>query len=131
MNGEPPAGTEGIEGVGEAELRQAVERLSDGDGLEQAERVVATVLPELRVLLAEALGSGGWFGEPHQAETLRVATIPDPDERLEVLRNLLEEETNIGMMVGVAVGWALRTELDEGHESVEGEARGSGPKRKE
>ena len=131
MNGEPAAGTEGIEGIGEAELRQAVERLSDGNGLEQAERVVATVLPELRVLLAEALGSGGWFGQPHQSETLRVATIPDPDERLEVLRNLLEEETNIGMMVGVAVGWALRTELGEGHESDEGEARRSGSERKE
>ena len=95
------------------ELRAAVERLAAGDGLAEAEQMVSTALPELRVLLAEALGTGGWFGEPHQSETLRVATIPDPDERLEALRNLLEEETNIGMMVGVAVGWALRAEIDD------------------
>jgi len=107
--------------VDEQALREAVERLSEGDGLEQAERVVATVLPELRVLLAEALGSGGWFGQPHQSETLRVATIPDPDERLEALRNLLEEETNIGMLVGVAVGWALRTEIGDPGDPNEGE----------
>ena len=94
------------------ELRAAVERLAAGDRLAEAEQMVSTALPELRVLLAEALGTGGWFGEPHQSETLRVATIPDPDERLEALRNLLEEETNIGMMVGVAVGWALRAEID-------------------
>lgn len=94
------------------ELRAAVERLGSGDRLVEAEQMVSTALPELRVLLAEALGTGGWFGEPHQSETLRVATIPDPDERLEALRNLLEEETNIGMMVGVAVGWALRAEID-------------------
>ena len=95
------------------ELRAAVERLAAGDRLAEAEQMVSTALPELRVLLAEALGTGGWFGEPHQSETLRVATIPDPDERLEALRNLLEEETNIGMMVGVAVGWALRAEIDD------------------
>ena len=95
------------------ELKAAVERLAAGDRLVEAEQMVATALPELRVLLAEALGTGGWFGEPHQSETLRVATIPDPDERLEALRNLLEEETNIGMMVGVAVGWALRAEIDD------------------
>ncbi len=94
------------------ELREALERITSGEALARAEQVVATVLPELRVVLAEALASGGWFGQPHQSETLRVATMPDPDERLEALRNLLEEETNIGMMVGVAVGWALRAEID-------------------
>lgn len=106
-------------GVGEAELREALERVGSGDALPRAEQVVAAVLPELRVVLAEALSTGGWFGQPHQSETLRVATLPDPDERLEALRNLLEEETNIGMMVGVAVGWALRAEID-------GESAGSG-----
>ena len=105
-------GTSGSPQLDGDELRAAVERLGSGDRLIEAEQMVSTALPELRVLLAEALGTGGWFGEPHQSETLRVATIPDPDERLEALRNLLEEETNIGMMVGVAVGWALRAEVD-------------------
>ncbi|MFZ9668692.1 MAG: hypothetical protein ACO3CR_02435 [Solirubrobacterales bacterium] len=104
------------------ELRAAVERLGSGDRLVEAEQMVSTALPELRVLLAEALGTGGWFGEPHQSETLRVATIPDPDERLEALRNLLEEETNIGMMVGVAVGWALRAEVDGPADDASGTA---------
>lgn len=96
------------------ELRAAVERVRSGDGLAEAERVIATVAPELRTLLAEALDSGGWFGEPHEAETLKVATIPDDQARLEALRALLTEETNIGMLVGVAVGWALRAEMVEG-----------------
>ena len=120
MTGGDPSGPDGSRPqLDEAELSEAVERLSGSDGLEQAERVVATVMPELRLLLAEALGSGGWFGQPHQSETLRVATIPDPDERLIALRNLLEEETNIGMLVGVAVGWALRTEMGNPEEGEE------------
>lgn len=94
-------------------LRAAVERVREGDRLAEAERVIASVAPELRTLLAEALDSGGWFGEPHEAETLKVATMPDEQARLEALRSLLTEETNIGMLVGVAVGWALRAELIE------------------
>lgn len=134
MNGEgegipdPPAPPGEI--PGDEELREALARITSGEALSRAEQVVATVLPELRVVLAEALASGGWFGQPHQSETLRVATMPDPDERLEALRNLLEEETNIGMMVGVAVGWALRAEIDgatgSGTETV-GEARDEPP----
>lgn len=125
---DPPASPG--ETPGDEELREALERINSGEALARAEQVVATVLPELRVVLAEALANGGWFGQPHQSETLRVATMPDPDERLEALRNLLEEETNIGMMVGVAVGWALRAEIDvaagSGPEAV-GEARDEPP----
>lgn len=100
---------------GEAEqLKAAIERIRTGDALADAERVIASVAPELRTLLAEALDSGGWFGEPHEAETLKVATMPDEQARIEAVRALLAEETNIGMLVGVAVGWALRAELVEG-----------------
>jgi hypothetical protein len=35
----------------------------------------------------------------------------DPDERLAAVRALLAEEARMGMMVGVAVGWALKEEL--------------------
>jgi len=96
----------------EDRLAAAIQRLSEGEGLSEAEQTIARVAPELRVALAEALASGGWFGQSHDAETLKVATIPDDDRRLEAVRALLTEETNIGMMVGVAVGWALRAELD-------------------
>ena len=54
---------------------------------------------------------GGWFGDAHDAQVLKAATTPDPDERIVAVRTLLAEETRIGMMVGVAVGWELRNEL--------------------
>lgn len=96
----------------EAELRAAVERLSDPERFREAEALVATAAPALQTVLVTALGSGGWFGESHQAETLKAATIPDEDRRLTAVRSLLTEETHLGMMVGVAVGWALRRELE-------------------
>jgi hypothetical protein len=105
--------TEGLESASDDLLRAAIERIRSGESLAEAERAIASVAPELRTLLAEALDSGGWFGEPHEAETLKVATMPDEQARIEALRSLLTEETNIGMLVGVAVGWALRAELIE------------------
>lgn len=97
----------------EEELKAAVERLSDPDAFADAERVVAVVAPDLQGVLVTALGSGGWFGESHQSETLKAATMPDEDMRLTAIRSLLSQETHMGMMVGVAVGWALRAELAE------------------
>ena len=104
----------------EEELKRAVERLSDPDSFAEAEQVVATVAPDLQGVLVSALGAGGWFGESHQSETLKAATIPDEDARLTAIRALLTEETHIGMMVGVAVGWALRAELADPPEAGAG-----------
>jgi hypothetical protein len=101
-------------GWSEEQLRVAVERLSDPEHFAEAERVVATVAPDLQGVLVAALGAGGWFGDSHLSETLKAATIPDEDARLTAIRGLLTEETHLGMMVGVAVGWALRSELDGG-----------------
>jgi hypothetical protein len=97
----------------EKELEAAIERLLDPERFSEAERVVATAAPRLQKVLAAALAEGGWFGEPHEAEALRAATVPDPDERLAAVRALLAEEARIGMMVGVAVGWALKEEISE------------------
>lgn len=105
----------------EEQLRKAVERLSDPAAFEEAETVIARVAPDLQGVLVTALGTGGWFGESLQSETLKAATMPDEEQRLEAVRTLLSEETHLGMMVGVAVGWALRTELAEKEESDEGE----------
>lgn len=96
----------------EDELAAAVERLSDRDRFLEAEAIVAAAAPSLQTVLITALGSGGWFGESHLTETLKAATIPDEEERLTAVRSLLTEETHLGMMVGVAVGWALRQELE-------------------
>lgn len=98
---------------GDRELEAAIERLLDPQRFSEAERVVARAAPQLQKVLAAALAEGGWFGEPHEAETLRAATAPDPDERITAVRSLLAEEARMGMMVGVAVGWALKEELSE------------------
>jgi hypothetical protein len=97
----------------ESEFEAAIERLLDPERFSAAERVVAQAAPQLQKVLAAALAEGGWFGEPHEAETLRVATVPDPDERILAIRALLAEEARMGMMVGVAVGWALKEEMTD------------------
>ncbi|HEU5142558.1 MAG TPA: hypothetical protein VFU04_05315 [Solirubrobacterales bacterium] len=102
------------------ELDAAIERLADAERFAEAEAVVARAAPKLQHVLASALEAGGWFGEPHEAEALRAATVPDPDERLAAVRTLLAEEARMGMMVGVAVGWALHEEMTVSRET-EGE----------
>jgi hypothetical protein len=94
-------------------LQAAIARLTESGRFAKAESVVARAAPQLQRVLAEALAGGGWFGESHQAETLRASTVPDPDERLAAIRTLLVEEARMGMMVGVAVGWALKEEISE------------------
>ena len=92
-------------------LEAAIARLSEARRFDEAERIVARAAPSLQRVLASALAEGGWFGESHEAETLKAATTPDPDQRLAAVRTLLAEEARMGMMVGVAVGWALHAEL--------------------
>jgi hypothetical protein len=95
------------------ELDAAIERLLEAERFAEAERLVARAAPQLQRVLVAALAEGGWFGESHDAETLKAATVPDPDERIAAVRAILAEEARMGMMVGVAVGWALREELSE------------------
>jgi hypothetical protein len=95
------------------QLEAAIERLIDAERFAEAERIVTRAAPQLQKVLAAALAEGGWFGESHDAETLRAATVPDPDQRLAAVRSLLAEEARMGMMVGVAVGWALHGEMKD------------------
>jgi hypothetical protein len=97
-------------------LSAAIERLTDAERFAEAERVIARAAPDLQRVLATAMAEGGWFGESHEAEALRAATVPDPDERITAVRSLLAEEARMGMMVGVAVGWALREEMTDTQE---------------
>jgi hypothetical protein len=97
----------------ESEFDAAIERLLDPERFSEAERIVAQAAPQLQKVLATALAEGGWFGEPHEAEALKAATVPDPDERIAAVRALLAEEARMGMMVGVAVGWALKEEMSD------------------
>jgi hypothetical protein len=96
----------------DAEMDAALDALTDPDRFRNAERRVARIAPQLQRILNVALDEGGWFGEAHESAVLKAATTPDEDERLAVVRTLLAEETRMGMLVGVAVGWELARELE-------------------
>lgn len=95
----------------DAELDAAIEALTDPERFRRAESMVARAAPKLQLVLAEALEAGGWFGESHEGAVRKAASLPDDDDRVTALRTLLAEEARMGMMVGVAVGWALAEEL--------------------
>lgn len=97
----------------DAELHAAIERLNDPERLREAESLVTRAAPELQHILAHALEAGGWFSESHEGELRKALAIEDDEERASALRVLLAEETRMGMMVGVAVGWALAKELEQ------------------
>lgn len=103
MGGERPS---------DAEVDAALEALSSPGRLRGAEERVARMAPQLQRILASVLQEGGWFDEADRSEVLKAATKPDPDDRIAAVRALLAEETRIGMMVGVAVGWELSRALD-------------------
>ena len=94
------------------QIDAAIEAISDPDVYRETEAQVARAAPRLQRILAEALGAGGWFEESHESEVLKAATVPDEEARLSAIRTLLAEETRIGMLVGVAVGWELSRELE-------------------
>lgn len=98
------------------QIDAAIEAISDPEAFREAERQVARAAPRLQRVLAEALGLGGWFGESHETEVLKAATAPDEEQRLTAVRTLLAEEARMGMMVGVAVGWALAEKLSDQEE---------------
>lgn len=95
------------------QIEAAIEAISDPEVFRESERQVARAAPRLQRILGEALNAGGWFGESHESEVLRAATAPEEDARLAAVRTLLAEETRMGMLVGVAVGWALAERLAE------------------
>lgn len=97
----------------ERRLQAAIERLAEDGRFAEAETIVARAAPQLQRVLMSALAEGGWFGESHERESLKAATVPDPDERIAAVRTLLAEEARMGMMVGVAVGWALKEEMSD------------------
>jgi hypothetical protein len=94
------------------ELDSALDALTDPDRFREAEERVARIAPQLQKILTEALHAGGWFGEAHESQVRRVTDAADEAEGLTALRTLLAEETRMGMLVGVAVGWELARELE-------------------
>jgi uncharacterized membrane-anchored protein len=94
------------------DVRAAIEALLEPGRFGAAERVVAAAAPQLQKVLASVLSEGGLLDGPREEALSKLASIEDPDERLVALRTLLAEETRLGMMVGVAVGWELARELE-------------------
>jgi hypothetical protein len=93
------------------EVDAAIEALGDPERFAHAQEVVTHAAPGLQRVLAEALAEGGWFDDAHRAELARVAAVTDGEERLRAVETLLAEETRLGMLVGVAVGFELADEL--------------------
>jgi hypothetical protein len=94
------------------DVRAAIEALLEPDRFRDAEQRVSAATPQLQQVLATVLAEGGWLDAPREQALAKIAAVEDPEERLLQLRTLLAEETRIGMMVGVAVGWELARELD-------------------
>lgn len=95
----------------DAELEAAIAAIADPARLREAQELVARTAPALSHVLATALDEGGWFESAH-TQALREATgLEDPDERVRTVRTMLAEETRLGMLVGVAVGFELAREL--------------------
>jgi hypothetical protein len=95
-----------------AEVDAAIAALQSPERFAHATEVVTHAAPGLQRVLEAALAEGGWFGSAHEAELLRVAAIDGGAERLEAIRTLVDEQTRVGMLVGVAVGFELARELE-------------------
>ena len=94
-----------------AEVDAAVEALSDPERLGHAQEIVTHAARRLERVLGAALAQGGWFDEAHEASLTQAVETEDPVQRAQAIQSLLEEETRLGMLVGVSVGFELAREL--------------------
>ena len=95
----------------DAELEAAIAAIADPARLRDAQDLVARSAPTLARVLATALDEGGWFESGHTQALREVTSLDDPGERVRAVRTMLAEETRLGMLVGVAVGFELAREL--------------------
>jgi hypothetical protein len=89
------------------ELDAAIADITDPTRLREAQELVLRAAPQLQRVLSAAMAEGGWFDAAHEQAVREAAGEADPELRLRTLRTLLAEETRLGMMVGVAVGFEL------------------------
>jgi hypothetical protein len=97
----------------EAELDAAIAELADPHRLRDAQDLVARVAPSLQRVLATAMSEGGWFDAAHDQAVREAVATDDPQTRLRSVNTLLAEETRLGMLVGVAVGFELARALGQ------------------
>jgi hypothetical protein len=96
----------------DAELEAAVAAIADPARLREAQDLVTAQAPALQRLLAVALQEGGWFDLGHDQAVREATASQDPGERMRDVRTLVAEETRLGMLVGVAIGFELARELE-------------------
>jgi hypothetical protein len=95
----------------DAELDAAIAALTAPERLREAQDLVARAAPSLQRVLATALREGGWFDLVHNQAVRDATGREDPGQRIREVQTLLAEETRLGMLVGVAVGFELAREL--------------------
>jgi len=96
----------------DAEIDAALADLSDESRLRDAQTLVARVAPQLHRVLDQALEAGGWFGDTHEQAVAAAADAGDDAARRQAIGTLVAEETRLGMLVGVAVGFELARTLE-------------------
>jgi hypothetical protein len=94
------------------ELEAAIAQIAAPDRLSEAQNVVARMAPSLQRVLGAAIAEGGWFDSAHEQVVREAAGDDDPEGRLRAVKTLLAEETRLGMLVGVAVGFELSRALE-------------------
>jgi hypothetical protein len=98
------------------ELDAALKALTEPDRFREAEARVARIAPQLQHVLYHALDLEGYFGQLRENEVATAVRREELDERTRAVRTLLAEETRLGMLIGVAVGWELARELEMNEE---------------
>jgi hypothetical protein len=96
----------------DAEIDAAITAITDPQRLQEAQDIIMRAAPSLQNVLASALADGGWFDSGHDQAVREAVGGEDPLERLRAVQTLLAEETRLGMLVGVAVGFELARELE-------------------
>ncbi len=94
-----------------AEVDAAVQALRDPARLVHAQEIVTHAAPSLQGILAQALQEGGWFSQAHEQQVAQAVAQVDEIERSRAVSTLVAEETRLGMLVGVAVGFELAHQL--------------------
>src|ERR1700684_4412324 len=89
------------------EVDLAVSRLQGPERLRHATEIVTHAAPGLARVLDGALADGGWFDVAHEELIQHAASEPTPAERVAAVRALVDKQTRLGMLVGVAVGFEL------------------------
>jgi hypothetical protein len=98
----------------DAELDAAIGALEDPERLRVGQELVMRAAPSLQRVLGTALAEGGWFDSAHNQAVREATGDGDPEARVRAVRTLMAEETRLGMLVGVAVGFELARELEGG-----------------